>query len=279
MTNQAMQHQPNASQLPSAAAGSIAASALSGFDSSFLQLINAQRAAVGVSALQEVSGLDSMSGAWSAKMAAGGKYGKLTDNPDVAAQTLTSGASNRTIYTGITAKWYPQTVTVATALSLLTGNAPDKASLLNPAYHYIGLRTVVSADGTSFHSMTLTDKADAVKTASVLLGNLDHVRQLSRNLAISGWAADAAYASTPVTVTLKVTGPAGVSNTIVVPSNSRPDVVDFYATKGITLASDTGFSVLVPVQGSGNNTVSATVAPVDGKSAPRALAAVTINVV
>lgn len=169
-------------------------SRLSGFDATLLAMINAKRAAVGAVALREVVGLDNVSAGWSGGLVALGRYGNVVPNPNIAAQTL-SAAPTRGAFAQSTAKWYPRTVKPADVFLLYTSYPQAMANMTNRNYRFVGIRTVVAADGTSVATLTYTDNAIAAQVvnptpATNPTGAVTSAVQAGASVQLRGRAAD-----------------------------------------------------------------------------------------
>lgn len=136
------------------------ASALTGPDKSFLALLNAQRKDGGLVPLQEVVGLDAVSGGSSDNQAAQGRYASLIANPNLSAQVKASGASTMTMTGQSVAKWYPQSVKAVDAFALYVGYPDARSKMMNPSFRYVGIHTLVTPEGLSYASLTYSDQAD-----------------------------------------------------------------------------------------------------------------------
>lgn len=184
-------------------------SRLGTLDTGLLALINGKRQAAGLTPLAEVTGLDDVSAQWSQSQTAKGRWGTLTQNTNVGAQTAPAGAGAGSSVAQSLAKWYPQSVKVADVFSLLTGYPDAFAKMTNPAFKYVGIRTAVADDGTSVAAITFTDTADARQfvdptAAGRPSGALTAASLQGSAVKLSGTATDP-DASSPLQVTVQDT--------------------------------------------------------------------------
>lgn len=251
-------------------AAAVVASQLGSFDTALLKMINAKRATVGAVALKEVVGLDNASATWSSSVVALGRYGKVVPNPNIAAQTL-SAAPARVAFAQSVAKWYPQSVKAADVFSLYTQYPKTMADMTNNNYKFVGIRTVVAADGTSVATLTYTDTAVATQVVGTstattptgkLVGNADTLRQSGTQLTASGWGYDTAAPTTPLKATVVLTGKSGSRTMTILLNGARSDIARVFPAAGPAH----GFRIAVPNLGKGATTMCVTLLPASSAS-------------
>lgn len=141
-----------------ATAGTAAAAAPPQFDTTLIGLINQARTSAHEAPLVEARGLDSEAVYWSDHLLAGGP-GKLYHNPDAWDQVAQTGASNRTTW-GENVIWASSPISPKQAFDAYMASPGHRANILNPAYHYVGSGTAVSAASGMYETTEFTDQVE-----------------------------------------------------------------------------------------------------------------------
>lgn len=203
---------------------------LTSFDQRMLELVNKARKSAGLNELQAANGLVDLSVWWSSQMADGATGAALQHNPNAFQMTLSFGASNRTAWAENVAKWSPTSVSADTMFDAYMNSPGHKANIMGANYRYIGIGSVTGANGTSYNTMTFTDRVDPGQ-ASVPAkpkGSLDVAALANGRITVRGWAYDPNEPATSIPVHVYVNG----AGTALTANGSRGDVNSAFGLTG-----------------------------------------------
>lgn len=236
-----------------APAASAAGPRLAGFDYRMLELVNDARYNAGLPGLKPAGGLSNLSLWWSGQMADGATGNVLKHNPDAFQQTLRYGASNRTAWAENVAKWNPASTSADAIFNAYMASPGHKANILGSAYRFVGIASTTGGNGTSWNTMTFTDKVDPGQVVTPT-GNLESITLTDGTIRLLGWAYDPVSSGQSIPVHVYVNG-VGYARTA---DNARSDVNNVYGVGG-----NHGFDISIPAV-TGKNQVCAYALSVTG---------------